>query len=69
MSNARFLHALNQCFDFLSDIMNGFISVFKDHPWLFSMIVAPVIVSLIIFGVSISYSLISNKNSIGKGER
>lgn len=68
MSNENFLFYIPYAFNFFTDIVNRFLLVFQDHPWLCSLLIAPLIVAMVIFGVSLSVSLV-NKNSAGKGER
>lgn len=68
MDDMRFLFALYQAFDFLSSIMQHIIDVFNQYHWLFAFVIAPTVVSLIIFGINLSVSLVT-KNTSGKGER
>ena len=68
MEDMVFLLALRRAFTFLTYIIGRYIDVFNQHHWLFSMVIAPTLVAVIIFGINLSVSLV-NKNSAGKGER
>ncbi len=64
-----FIFYIEKTLDFLGLIMNKLWSFLTTHIWLLSMVLAPLIVYMIIFGVQIAFSFVTRKKDDRKGER
>lgn len=69
MSTESFLQTMQGVFDFIGTCFAGLWSFLTAHPWLLSLVIAPLLITLIVFGVSISFTLLSRKKDERKGER
>lgn len=69
MTSKMFLEYISCTLDFLGDVFLRLWKFLEANPWLLSMVIAPTLVVLIIFGVNIAFSLITRKKDERKGER
>lgn len=69
MTSNTFIEYIKGTLDFLGDILTQLWSFLSANIWLLSMVLAPFMVSLIIFGVKIAFSFATKKNDDRKGER
>ena len=67
ISNDDFLVIIQSAFTYLADVFAGLWSILTAHTWLLSLVIAPVLVALIVFGVNLAFSLLHKDDK--KGER